>query len=77
VIDVGGGRYAVAYSTTDPATERLRVVDGPIEYTAPYIAFDERSTVRVAVVYLPPRAGRTQPPIVQNLDVAGNNLGNI
>ena len=73
----GVSLHVVTYSTTDPAVERISVIDGPTEYTAPYVTFDESSSVRVAVVVVPARAGRTTPPAIFNLDANGKNLGNI
>lgn len=73
----GSGLYVIAFSTTDPSTEQLSVIDGTTEYRSSYVKFDNSSSVRVAVIVVPARAGRTTPPQVFNLDADGNNLGNI
>lgn len=73
----GNGLYVFTYSTIDPAVTRLSVIDGTTEYTAPYINFDNSSAVRVAVVVVPARTGRTAPPAEFNLDINGNDVGNI
>ena len=73
----GDSLHVITYTTTDPAVARISVIDGTTEYTAPYVTFDESSSVRVAVVVIPARTGRTTPPAIRNLDANGNNLGNI
>lgn len=73
----GDGLYVIAFSTTDPAVARISAIDGAIEYTAPYVTFEESSSVRVAVLVVPARAGRTTPPAIFNLDANRTNLGNI
>ena len=77
IMGEGNGLYVIAFSTTDPSTAQLSVIDGTTEYRSSYIKFDNSSSVRVAVVVVPARAGRTTPPQAFNLDADGNNLGNI
>ncbi len=87
VNDTGGGGgnifgdgtslHVIIYSTAEPTVARLSAVDGVTEYTAPYVSFDQSSSVRIAIVVVPARSERTTPLVIRNLDANGSNLGNI